>query len=74
MASESSQSSSPSSSQPPSSVPSPSPGNNVGDTFIGSFISLISKYEIRYEGILYHLNVQDSTLGLKNDSRRCKRA
>ncbi|KAF4367609.1 hypothetical protein F8388_011248 [Cannabis sativa] len=27
---------------------------------------LISKYEIRYEGILYHLNVQDSTIGLKN--------
>lgn len=66
MASESSLSSSPSSSQSPSSVPSPSPGNSVGDTFIGSFISLISKYEIRYEGILYHLNVQDSTLGLKN--------
>uniref|UniRef100_A0A1J3GP81 Decapping 5-like protein n=1 Tax=Noccaea caerulescens TaxID=107243 RepID=A0A1J3GP81_NOCCA len=62
MASESSQSSSPS----PSSLPSPSMGNNVGDTFIGSFISLISKYEIRYEGILCHLNVQDSTLGLKN--------
>lgn len=54
MASESSQSSSPS--------PSPSPG----DTFIGSYISLISKSEIRYEGILYHLNVHDSTLGLKN--------
>ncbi|XP_023639260.1 decapping 5-like protein isoform X2 [Capsella rubella] len=66
MASESSQSSPPSSSQPPSTAPSPSPGNNVGDTFVGSFISLISKYEIRYEGILYHLNVQDSTLGLKN--------
>ncbi|EFH39748.1 hypothetical protein ARALYDRAFT_916947 [Arabidopsis lyrata subsp. lyrata] len=66
MASESSLSSSPSSSQPPSSLPSPSPGNDVGDTFIGSFISLISKYEIRYEGILYHLNVQDSTLGLQN--------
>nr|VDD25229.1 unnamed protein product [Brassica oleracea] len=49
MASESSQSSSPS----------------PGDTFIGSFISLISKSEIRYEGILYHLNVHDSTLGLK---------
>ncbi|XP_010481603.1 PREDICTED: decapping 5-like protein isoform X1 [Camelina sativa] len=62
MASESSQSSS----QSPSSVPSPSPGNNVGDAFVGSFISLISKYEIRYEGILYHLNVKDSTLGLKN--------
>ncbi|KAL1222965.1 Decapping 5-like protein [Cardamine amara subsp. amara] len=66
MASESSLSSSPSSSQPPSSIPSPSLGNNVGDTFIGSFISLISKSEIRYEGILYHLNVQDSTLGLQN--------
>ncbi|KFK31573.1 hypothetical protein AALP_AA6G129700 [Arabis alpina] len=58
MASDTSQSSSPS--------PPPSLGNNVGDTFIGSFISLISKSEIRYEGILYHLNVQDSTLGLKN--------
>ncbi|XP_009128784.1 decapping 5-like protein isoform X1 [Brassica rapa] len=60
MASESSQSSSPSPS--PSSLPSPSPG----DTFVGSFISLVSKSEIRYEGILYHLNVHDSTLGLKN--------
>ncbi|ESQ39658.1 hypothetical protein EUTSA_v10000836mg [Eutrema salsugineum] len=70
MASESSQSSSPSPSpspsQSPSSLPSPSLGNNVGDTFIGSFISLISNSEIRYEGILYHLNVQDSTLGLKS--------
>ncbi|KAJ0242571.1 Decapping 5-like protein [Hirschfeldia incana] len=61
MASESSHSSS-SPSPSPSSLPSPSPG----DTFIGSFISLISKSEIRYEGILYHLNVHDSTLGLKN--------
>ncbi|CAF2142212.1 hypothetical protein HID58_006751 [Brassica napus] len=62
MASESSQSSSPSPSPSPSSLPSPSPG----DTFVGSFISLVSKSEIRYEGILYHLNVHDSTLGLKN--------
>ncbi|KAG2301808.1 hypothetical protein Bca4012_060154 [Brassica carinata] len=64
MASESSQSlsPSPSPSPSPSSLPSPSPG----DTFIGSFISLISKSEIRYEGILYHINVHDSTLGLKN--------
>ncbi|CAN8246027.1 unnamed protein product [Cochlearia groenlandica] len=62
MASESSQTSSPS----PSPSPSPPLGDNVVDRFVGSFISLISKYEIRYEGILYHLNVQDSTLGLKN--------
>ena len=33
---------------------------------MGSFISLISKFEIRYEGILSNLNVQDSTIGLKN--------
>ncbi|EXC31028.1 hypothetical protein L484_021330 [Morus notabilis] len=39
---------------------------SAGDSFIGSFISLISKYEIRYEGILYHINVHDSTIGLKN--------
>ncbi|XP_060967243.1 protein decapping 5-like isoform X2 [Cannabis sativa] len=42
------------------------PAASAGDSYIGSFISLISKYEIRYEGILYHLNVQDSTIGLKN--------
>ncbi|XP_012072658.1 decapping 5-like protein isoform X2 [Jatropha curcas] len=45
---------------------SSSKSSNAGDTYIGSFISLISKYEIRYEGVLYHLNVQDSTIGLKN--------
>ncbi|XP_044504277.1 decapping 5-like protein isoform X3 [Mangifera indica] len=35
------------------------------ESYIGSFISLISKYEIRYEGVLYYLSVSDSTIGLK---------
>ncbi|XP_038725918.1 decapping 5-like protein isoform X2 [Tripterygium wilfordii] len=45
---------------------SSSSSSNAGDSYVGSLISLISKYEIRYEGILYHLNVQDSIVGLNN--------
>jgi protein LSM14 len=32
--------------------------------FIGSKISLISKSEIRYEGILYSLDLQEATISL----------
>ncbi|OMP11971.1 hypothetical protein CCACVL1_00188 [Corchorus capsularis] len=45
---------------------SSSNSKNAGDSYLGNFISLISKYEIRYEGVLYYLNVQDSAIGLKN--------
>ncbi|KAF5956123.1 hypothetical protein HYC85_008979 [Camellia sinensis] len=36
------------------------------DAYIGSFISLISKAQIRYQGFLFHLNPQESTIGLRN--------
>ncbi|KAG5089266.1 hypothetical protein JHK86_001878 [Glycine max] len=45
------------------------PSSSSAESFIGCFISLISKCEIRYEGVLYFLNIQDSTIGLKNAKR-----
>ncbi|KAJ7953295.1 Decapping 5-like protein [Quillaja saponaria] len=48
-----------------SGVQAPSTSASAGESYIGSFISLISKYEIRYEGVLYFLDINDSTIGLK---------